>query len=246
MTSPLRAARLLWLRLRFRLWATRLAIQLRRRGGRLRLHAPHSAWMEKPPRLRVTAEGDGDGVLDVEIGRNVRIHAGAVLDVWARGTNRLAIGDGCVIRDGLRIELRGGEIELGDRVEIRTLVMLKSYGRLTLGEQATLGRGVYVQCEEEIMIAHHAGLAEWVSVIDSDHRPDGSDVHFLKQPVRIAPIRIGPNVFVARSSAVLRGAELGKNSLVAANSVVRRGTYPPAHLIAGSPAAAVKPLSEER
>ena len=95
-----------------------------------------------------------------------------------------------------RIDELGGEIELGDRVEIRTLVMLKSYGRLTLGEEATLGRGVYVQCEEEITIDHHAGLAEFVSVIDSDHRPDGSDVHFLKQPLRVAPLK----------NAVLAGA----------------------------------------
>jgi acetyltransferase-like isoleucine patch superfamily enzyme len=218
---------------------------MRRNGGRLRVEAPHGAWLVASPRIRAVPLGSGEGVFELVIGRGVRIEPGLALEIWARGTNRLAIGDETALGDGVRIELRSGSIELGDRVDVRTLAMLKSYGRLTVGDQVVLSRGVYVQCEQEIAIAEQAAFGEWVSVIDSDHTPDGSDVHVLAQPLRVEPIEVGSNVLVARGAAVLRGAKLGKNSLVAANSVVLRGEYPPAHLLAGSPAKAVRRLDDE-
>lgn len=249
MTGPLRAAvracRNLGRRLRFRLWTARLGMQMRRNGGRLRVSAPHGAWLVEPPRIAALPLGEGDAMLDLEIGSEVRFDPGVAIEVWAKGTNRLAIGSGTVLGDGVRVELRSGSVELGERVDVRTLTMMKSYGRLRVGDGVVLSRGVYVQCEEDIAFGPLAAIGEWVSVIDSDHTHDGSDAHVLAQPLRIEPIEIGSNTLIGRGTAVLRGAKLGKNSLVAANSVVRGGEYRPGMLISGAPATERRELSGE-
>jgi len=190
--------------------------------------------------------GDGDGVLELEIGRDVRIERDVVFQVWARGSNRLVIGDRTALRESTRFELRSGTLELGARVEVRSLSTMTTYGRLAIGSDVIASRGVYIHCEERIEVGDDASMGEWVTLIDSDHVHDGSDVPFREQPLIVDPIEIGSNVLVARGSVVLRGAKLGKNSLVAANAAVTRGEYGPGMLLAGAPAKEIRPLSGER
>jgi len=237
-----RLCRAAWRRLRFRLWAARLDLQLRRSGGRLRLDAPHGAWLVRAPTIRALPLGGDKGVFELSVGRDVRIGAGLVLDLWAGGENRLVLGDGVGIYDGVRIELRSGTIELGRKATVRDLTLLKSYGALGIGELAIISRGVVIQCQERIELGARSALGEWVSLIDSDHSPDGSDVHFIEQPLRAEPVVLGSNVLVARGAVVLRGARLGRNSVVGANSVVLAGDYPPGRVLAGVPASVAKRL----
>jgi acetyltransferase-like isoleucine patch superfamily enzyme len=241
-----RGLRNVWLRLRYRLWLARLRLELARQGGRLRVLSPNPLWLEKRPRIRAIAQGEGDGVLELDFGRDVRIERDVFIEVWAHGTNRLAIGDRTILREGTRYELRSGTIELAADVEIRSLSAITSYGLLSVGEHVIASRGVYVHCEERIEVGDGAALGEWVSLIDSDHIHDGSDVPFREQPLTVDPIEIGENALVARGGAVLRGARIAKNSLVAANSVVLRGSYGAGMLLAGAPAKEVRPLSGER
>jgi len=57
---------------------------------------------------------------------------------------------------------------------------------------------------------------------------------------------IDDSTLIGMGAIILDGAEIGKNSLVAAGSVVTpRKKFPPGQLIAGSPAIAVRALSEE-
>lgn len=56
---------------------------------------------------------------------------------------------------------------------------------------------------------------------------------------------IGENSLIGMGATVLNGAVIGKNCLVGANALVTEGkTFPDGSLIVGSPAKAVKPLSE--
>jgi acetyltransferase-like isoleucine patch superfamily enzyme len=236
----------LWLRLRFRLWLVQLGFKLRRQGGRLRVTARGPVWLEKRPRIRAMPQGDGDGVLELEIGPSVRLERDVVIQVCARGTNRLAIGEKTRVREQTRFELRSGTIELGPSVEVRSQSTMTSNGLLRIGARVIASRGVYIHCDERIEVGDDASMGEWVSLIDSDHVHDGSDVPFRDQPLVVDPIEIGTNVLVARGSVVLRGAKLGKNSLVAANAAVTRGDYGPGMLLAGAPAKEIRPLSGER
>ncbi len=205
--------------------------------------APHGALMERAPRIRARHDGEGDGTFHLEVGRGVRIRPDVLLDVWAKGTNHLSLGDDVEVQEGARIELRSGSVELGECVDVRSLVLIKCYGTFRVGGHTVLSRGVFVQCEERIEVGEHCGIGEFVSLIDSDHTHDGTSSPVLRQPLRVDPIEIGSNVLVARGTAVLRGARVGANSLIAANSVVLKGEHPGGSLIAGTPAKVRRPLA---
>lgn len=54
-------------------------------------------------------------------------------------------------------------------------------------------------------------------------------------------ITIGNDVWIGQRSIILAGAEIGDGCIVAAGSVVPRGTYPPYSVIGGVPAKIIKP-----
>lgn len=229
-------------RARFALWAAWLRAQLRRRGARLVVEAAGTVRFDSPPRVRVLALGDGGRTTTLRLGRGVSLGRDLALDVWAGGTNRLELGDGVYFLAGARVELRGGTVSLGAHTHVRDGAVLKSEGELRVGEEVTISFADVLACTERIEIGDLAGLGERVTVTDSDHTHDGSERHYLRQPLRVSPVRIGRNVLVSANAVVLRGADIGDNAVVAAGAVVGRGEHPGGHLLAGAPARPVKPL----
>lgn len=229
-------------RLRFAVWAAGLRLRLRRHGARLELHAPHGARFAARPRARVHGLGAGEATFTLRLGRGVDLGSALTLELWAGATNRLEIGDGVYFLSNSRIELRGGSIRLGAHASVRDGAVLKSDGDLVVGDEVPISFGCVVACTREIRIDRFAGLAERVTVIDSDHSHDGSGTPFLRQPVRADAVHIGSNTFVAANAIVLRGARIGSNAVVGAASVVRGGHHDGGWLHAGNPARPVRPL----
>jgi acetyltransferase-like isoleucine patch superfamily enzyme len=232
-------------RLRFVLWTTRLRLLIRRRGGKLVLDAPWGARLKGAPRLAVAARGEGDAIFHLRIGRNVAIGRDMSLRVDARGSNRLDLGDGVVLQDGVRIWLFSGRLTIGKNTILRDQVALKTGGELTIGEVVRIGYSTIVHCHERVDLAERVVLADQITLVDSDHVHDGSDTWFMKQPVRATPIRIDRNTLVGANSVITRGARLGRNAVVAAGAVVRAGEYPDAWLVGGVPAQPIRALSDD-
>lgn len=238
--APLRTARD---RARFAFWVSRVRLELKRRGARLVLDAPEGARFDTPPVFEAIPAGTGDATFTLRLGRGVSLGRDLIIDVHAGATNVLELGDGVYFKAGNRIQLRGGAIRLGARCNVRDHVELRSSGELTAGEDVPFSNGVMVHCTERITFEDKVGLAERVSVLDTDHQADGSDAHFYEQPLKIAPVTIGRNTFVAANAVVLCGARIGRNCVVAANAVVGEGDHPAGHVLAGLPARPVKRLS---
>jgi acetyltransferase-like isoleucine patch superfamily enzyme len=235
----LRAATAWWRWIRFRLWVTELRLRLRTCGARLELDAPHGAALEARPVVKAYPMGTGSGVFRLSIGPDVRIGSSLVIELFAAGDNSLAIGAGSVIQNGVRMILRGGSIEIGERTSVRDGAWLKSDGLLKLGSHVQISQYDALHCHERLVLGDWVGLAERVTVLDSDHGFDGSDVHFRDQDLQVEPTEIGANTFAAAGAVILRGTRLGRNSFVAANAVVRGGEYEPGALLAGIPAKVV-------
>lgn len=234
-------------RLRLHWWAAGLRARLRRQGVRLELHVGRNVRFAGPPRLDLDLhDAARGGSLVVRIGDNAQIGRDLVLDVRPGGENALELGDGCRLQDHVRLQLRGGAIRLADHVNVRDFCELKSAGELTLGPSAICGRSVTLHCAKRVALGAFVGLAERVTVTDSDHANDGSDTWFMAQPLHVDPVELGDNAFVATNAVLLRGVRLGANAVVAAGAVVTAGELPAGWLVAGVPARAVKPLAAVR
>ena len=237
-----RAARAGVRRARFAAWAGRLRVELARNGGRLALDAPHGARFDTAPLIKASHHGGSGGTFTLRLGRDVDLGRHTVLQVWAGGDSVLELGDGTTFGQGSRLVLRNGAIRLGPSVQVRAVVLLKSDGELRAGEWVLFGHAAVVAATREIVLGDRVGLGERVSVIDSDHGADGSDAFYLRQPLRVTPVRVESNVLVGANAVILRGTEIGANAVVAAGAVVAGGEHPPGWLIGGVPARPLKAL----
>jgi acetyltransferase-like isoleucine patch superfamily enzyme len=234
-------ARRLYYVLRFRIWIARLDFELRRRGGRLDLEAAGVPELEGLPSVRALRKGAGDGVLRLRLGEGVRLTRRLELEVWAEGSNVLELGDHCVV-GGCLLQLRSGTIRAADHVQIRDFSIVKSYGELSLGSRSIVSYGSAIHCESRVEIQDLVGMAERVTIVDSDKLLEGGDDFFNDRPGRVDPVVIGRNTYVGAGVVITRGTRIGVNSAIAANAVVSGGEHPPASLIGGVPARKIKSL----
>jgi acetyltransferase-like isoleucine patch superfamily enzyme len=233
-----RAAR----RARFRAWAARLDLELRVRGGRLVLEAEPGVRFDSPPHLRFP-EGPGGGTTTLRLGREVDLGRDMILELWPGAENVLEAGEGTAFGRAAKVQIRAGAIRLGRGVQIRDFCNVKSLGELVMEDFSILGHGTTVHAEERVRLETMVGLAEYVTVIDSDHDADGSpEVHFMAQPLRVAPVHVERNTFIAAHCTILKGTHIGPGSVVGAGSVLTGGDYAGSSLIAGAPARVIRPL----
>jgi acetyltransferase-like isoleucine patch superfamily enzyme len=213
--------------------------RLRRLGGRLVLDS------QGTPRLRgrLNVEmGAHPGTLVLRVGRDVTIGRECVIELADGADGTIEIGDRAIFQSRIRLQPWGGSIRLGAGAQIRDGCELKSKGELRLGERSICGRNVTLHCHESITLGDCVGLAERVTIADSDHASDGSARFFMEQPVISEPVVLGRNVFCATNAVILRGSRLGDNAVVAAGAVVTGGEFPPGWLIGGVPARVLKEL----
>jgi acetyltransferase-like isoleucine patch superfamily enzyme len=121
------------------------------------------------------------------------------------------------------------------------------YGKITVGEN-TMFNGVCVVAYEAVEIGGNCQIASSTMIADTNFHPvdpvqrelqvTGQDFYFSS--VKNAKIKIGNNVWIGWNCTILKGVEIGDNSIVAAGSVVNSGSYPANAIIAGNPAKVVK------
>jgi acetyltransferase-like isoleucine patch superfamily enzyme len=127
-------------------------------------------------------------------------------------------------------------------------------GQCTVGD-FTLLNGALIMAEEKIEIGSHCLISWNIGVADSDFHPlepaqrliDAQALapYFRDRPPRpklkIAPVKIGDNVWVGMNAVILKGVTIGENSVVAAGSVVTK-SVPPNTVVAGNPAVIMRQL----
>jgi acetyltransferase-like isoleucine patch superfamily enzyme len=229
-------------RLRLAVWAAGLRLRLRRVGMRADVRIGRNVRFVSLPRLDVEpVEGPG-GTLRLTIGDDARLGRDTVLGVRRGGRNTIEIGPGAVFGDHVRLQARGGAIRLGEHVHLRDFCECKSDGELTVGARVLCARGATLHCTERVSLGDEVGIAERVTITDSDHGHDGSARWFMAEPLVVEPVTVEANVLVATNAVVLRGSVLRRNSVVAAGAVVAGLEVPEAHLAGGVPARVLKAL----
>jgi acetyltransferase-like isoleucine patch superfamily enzyme len=145
---------------------------------------------------------------------------------------------------GRRVELAArpgyGRIVLGRWVHLGDGNRLRAHeGTLRIGDKTVLGRENTLNCYLDLEVGARCIVADWVYMCDFDHRTDDVHVPIKDQGIVKTPVRIGDDVWVGVKASVLRGAQVGRGSVLAAHTVVR-GRVPPYSVVAGVPGQVVK------
>ena len=128
----------------------------------------------------------------------------------------------------------GRWVHLGDRNRLRA-----HEGTLRIGDKTVLGRENTLNCYLDLEVGPRCIVADWVYICDFDHRSDDVHTPIKDQGIVKTPVRIGEDVWVGVKASVLRGAQVGRGSVLAAHTVVR-GQVPDHSVVAGVPGRVVR------
>jgi acetyltransferase-like isoleucine patch superfamily enzyme len=135
----------------------------------------------------------------------------------------------------------GGTIEIGDdfrcdAAQFRASLTAAPGATLRLGDAVFVNQGATIHAASSVRIGHHVLVGDLVAIYDTDfHEVEPG------AGVRVAPVVLEDNVWLGRGAIVLPGVTVGRNTVVAAGSVVTR-TVPPDHVVGGNPAVPLRPL----
>ena len=122
---------------------------------------------------------------------------------------------------------------------------LAASGKLEIGNNFTLNSYSRVIAYESIFIGDNVTIAQFVSILDHDHRSFvrrlDSDKELVFEGYNCKPIFIGSNVWIADKVSILKGVKIGSNVIIGANSVVT-SDIPDFSIAVGVPAKVVKQL----
>lgn len=139
--------------------------------------------------------------------------------VEVHGSANIQFGRGAMIYPGCYLETQG-------------------HGRIDIGDNVVLSRGVHLVAFEHIRIGDGVMVGEYSSLRDANHRTGTPDLRHSGHDS--APITVGANVWIGRGVTVLKGVHIGSGAVVAANAVVNRPVHD-ADLVAGVPARSKHP-----
>ena len=145
-------------------------------------------------------------------------------------------------------------VVLGDHVSCYSgcSFALGPEGTCTVGN-FTLLNGALIMAQEHVAIGSHCLISWNVGIADSDFHPldpaqrrvdaEALAPFFENRPARprlkTQPVVIHDNVWIGMHAVILKGVEIGENSVVAAGAVVTK-CVPPNVVVAGNPAIVVR------
>ncbi|WP_423607200.1 acyltransferase [Sphingomonas sp. MS122] len=120
-----------------------------------------------------------------------------------------------------------------------------SVPEVRFGRNCLVGHELHVSCIERVAIGERVLLADRVFLADNVHEYEDVTRAIADQPLRRAgPVEIGAGSWVGENACII-GCRIGRNCVIAANSVVRRDV-PDYCVAAGVPARIVKRYCPDR
>lgn len=108
--------------------------------------------------------------------------------------------------------------------------------RIEIGRENQIGRFFFVSCTNRLTLDDNVLISERVFIGDNNHSFSHPAVPVMQQPNKVGtPIRVEYGSWVGVGAVLLAGTEIGKLSVVGANSVCK-GKFPAYSVIGPEPA----------
>lgn len=155
--------------------------------------------------------------------RNVRL----IRYPWyVRGARFIAFGKGFTSGVGLRADAFGTserQIVFGKNVQVGDYVHIAAMGSVSIGDNVLMASKVYISDHD-----HGVYVGEGKRVTHPCERQ-------VDRALNTVPVRIGDNVWIGEGVIILKGVEIGNNSVIGAASVVTK-SVPEDSIVVGNPA----------
>lgn len=150
-------------------------------------------------------------------------------------------GTKIIIESNCRIGCFPFQYSVGAWTKTR-LICWKKGGAIKIGENTAIN-GANICSIDNISIGERCLIACGVNIMDYNAHKSLSHDRLREGGDIPKPINIGNNVWIGLNAIILKGTQIGDNSIVAAGSVVK-GEFPEYSLIAGNPAKLIKVLDK--
>ena len=117
-------------------------------------------------------------------------------------------------------------------------------GKLQIGDNCSFGYRNHITCVGEVVIGSNVLTANNVYISDNSHGYENIEVPIISQPVKFKRrVQIGSGSWIGENVSRI-GANVGKNSVIGANSVVT-SDIPDYWVAVGAPAKVIKRFNQD-
>jgi acetyltransferase-like isoleucine patch superfamily enzyme len=155
-------------------------------------------------------------------------------------------GNPCIIRNKGRRELGNGVLlnsYPGGELFRTGLMAYFPSSIIRIGDNCLLN-GTVIHSRNSVIIGDNCMFGPGVVILDNDSHNASIDPERRRQgTISESPVTIGNNVWVGMHSIIMKGVQIGDNSIIAAGSIVTK-SVPSNSLFGGNPAAFIKKLEK--
>jgi acetyltransferase-like isoleucine patch superfamily enzyme len=154
---------------------------------------------------------------------------------------RLQTDGPCFICPGVKLEIgRDAQLQIGRWVWIGHGSKIRAHeGKVSIGAKTVMGQECTISSFQHVSIGRECILADRVMLIDFDHGVVEVDRPIRLQGIYKRDVRVGHNVWMGYGACVLRGVEVGDNSIVGTSAVVTKDV-PENAVVGGVPARVIR------
>jgi acetyltransferase-like isoleucine patch superfamily enzyme len=142
---------------------------------------------------------------------------------------------------GLELEIAvKGRVDFGRFVWIGDKTKIRCHeGRVEIGDKTVMGQECTISAYQHVRIGQQCVIADRAMFIDFDHGVVEVERPIRQQGIYKRDVIVGSNVWIGYGACVLRGVNVGDNSIVGTNSVVTKDV-PANAVVAGIPARIIR------
>jgi acetyltransferase-like isoleucine patch superfamily enzyme len=119
-------------------------------------------------------------------------------------------------------------------------VFIEGFEGLRVGNHVSINRNSNLSCAGGVTLGDHVAIGHGTSILSANHGYADPHIPINQQPLIMAPVRIGNNVWIGARVTILAGVSVADGTVIAAGAVVTKSIVEPNMIVGGVPAKPIK------